>query len=89
VASEFLQSEKPFAVTDMAGEGDEFIETFPLARVAYVIDRQAAALPDVLDWLLKSDPNRQDRRRARVHYLGDFPRDRYADAFVTEARSYL
>jgi hypothetical protein len=89
VASEFLQSEKPFAVTDMAGEGDEFIETFPLARVAYVIDRQAAALPDVLDWLLKSDPNRQDRRCARVHYLGDFPRDRYADAFVTEARSYL
>lgn len=89
VASEYLHSEKPFAITDMAGQGDSVIETFPLAQVAYVIDPQGAGMPDVLHRLLKIDPKRQDRLRARVHYLGDFPRDRYADAFVTEARSYL
>jgi hypothetical protein len=89
VASEYLYSEKPFAITDMASQGDGFVETFPLARVAYVIDRRAAGLADVLDRLLKTDPNRQDRLLAKVRYLGDFPRDTYVDAFVTEARSYL
>lgn len=89
VASEYLYSGKPFGIVDMAGQGAEFGETFPLARVAYVIDQRASNLADVLDRLLKTDPNREDRLRAKVHYLGDFPRDRYADAFVAEARRYL
>ena len=89
VASEYLYSEKPFAITDMADHGDEFVDTFPLARVAYVIDRRAANLGDVLDQLLKTDPKRNDRLLARVNYLGDLPRDTYTDAFLTEARSYL
>lgn len=89
VASEYLHSEKPFAITDMAGHGDGFASDFPLAGVGYVIDQRAGNLPDVLDRLLKTDPSRADRRRARTHYLGDIPRDRYAEAFVTEARRYL
>jgi hypothetical protein len=89
VASEYLYSEKPFAITDMAGQGDGFAEAFPLARVAYVIDQQAGNLADALDRLLKTDPNRPDRLRARTHYLGNIPRERYAEAFLTEARRYL
>ena len=89
VASEYLYSEKPFAITDMTGQAGRFAESFPLARVGYGIDPLAANLADVLDRLLKADPDRSDRLRAKVHYLGDFPRDRYADAFLTEARRYL
>jgi hypothetical protein len=89
VASEYLYSEKPFAITDMAGQGGGFTEAFPLAQVAYVIDQRAANLPEVLDRLLKTDPNLTDRRHARAHYLGEIPRHRYADAFLAEARRYL
>jgi hypothetical protein len=89
VASEYLFSEKPFAIADMAGQGERFVDTFPLARVAYVIDPRATNVADVLDRLLKTDPSRPERLRARVHYLGDFPRDGYADAFVAEARRSL
>jgi CDP-Glycerol:Poly(glycerophosphate) glycerophosphotransferase len=89
VASEYLYSEKPFAITDMAAHGDGFTEAFPLARVAYVIDQRATNLPDVLDRLLKTDPGRAGRRRARAYYLGDIPRTRYAEAFLTEARRYV
>jgi CDP-Glycerol:Poly(glycerophosphate) glycerophosphotransferase len=89
VASEYLYSEKPFAITDMAGHGGEFAEAFPLARVGYVVDRTAGNLADVLDRLLKTDPQRPERLRARTHYLGAIPRERYADAFVAEARRYL
>ncbi|MGH3679761.1 MAG: CDP-glycerol glycerophosphotransferase family protein, partial [Natronosporangium sp.] len=89
VASEYLYSGKPFGLVDVAGQGDEFAGTFPLARVGYVIDQPATNLTDVLDRLLKTDPHRPDRLLAKVHYLGDFPRDRYADAFVAEARRYL
>ncbi|MPZ25698.1 MAG: CDP-glycerol glycerophosphotransferase [Micromonosporaceae bacterium] len=89
VASDYLYSDKPFGIVDMAGQGDEFVETFPLARVGYVIDQRAANLTDVLDRLLKSDPHRPDRLLAKVHYLGDLPRDRYAEAFVAEARRHL
>jgi CDP-glycerol:poly(glycerophosphate) glycerophosphotransferase len=81
VASEYLYSEKPFAVTDMAGTGGE--------PVGYVVDQRASNLDDVLDRLLKTDPDRPDRLRAKAYYLGEFPRDRYAAAFTTEARRYL
>jgi hypothetical protein len=86
VASEYLYSEKPFAITDMAGQGGGFAAAFPLAAVGYVIDRRAGNLPDVLAQLLRTDPNRADRLRANAHYLGEIPRDRYAEAFVDEAR---
>jgi hypothetical protein len=89
VASEYLYSEKPLAITDMAGQGDGFAEAFPLARVGYVIDQRAGNLADALDRLLKTDPLRPDRLRARTHYLGEIPRERYADAFRTEARRAL
>lgn len=89
VASEYLYSEKPFAITDMAGQGEQFVETFPLARVGYVIDRAGENLADVLEQLIKTDPGQPARLEAKVHYLGDFPPHEYAEAFRTEARRYL
>lgn len=86
VASEFLYTGKPLAITDMAGEGDQFPHTFPVARAAYVVHRDAGSLTDVLANLLGEDPLRRTRWDVRTYYLGDFPPERYADAFLTEAR---
>lgn len=86
VASDWLYSEKPFATTDMLAEGEEFAETFPLSRAAYVIDRKAANLDVMLDKLLDEDPLVETRRQMKTYYLGDFPSDRYVEAFVDEVR---
>ena len=57
VASDFLYSMKPFALTNMAGRAaDEFETSFPLAKAAYVIDRIASNIDPVLDDLLRDDP---------------------------------
>ena len=49
----------------------------------------ASNLAAVLDDLLTRDPLEAERRRLRTYYLGDFPPERYADAFVDEARRAL
>jgi CDP-glycerol glycerophosphotransferase (TagB/SpsB family) len=91
VASDFLYTGKPFAITDMRGEGDRFTESFPVARAGYVIRHDAGNLGPVLDDLLdpRRDPLAATRQQVRSHYLGDFPPDRYAEAFLTAARDCL
>ncbi|HZD98922.1 MAG TPA: CDP-glycerol glycerophosphotransferase family protein [Micromonosporaceae bacterium] len=89
VASDFLYSRKPFALTNMAGRPADVFETsFPLAKAAYVIERNADNLDPVLDDLLRDDPLASARQRVRTYYLGDFPPDSYADGFVEAARRY-
>ncbi|MEO3926557.1 CDP-glycerol glycerophosphotransferase family protein [Micromonosporaceae bacterium B7E4] len=89
VISDYLYSGKPYAVTDRVGEGDRFVEGFPLAGSGYVLDSQMSNLDDVLDRLLDSDPLAETRWRTRTRYLGDFPEQRYADGFLDEARRQL
>jgi CDP-Glycerol:Poly(glycerophosphate) glycerophosphotransferase len=90
VASDFLYSMKPFALTNMAGRTAEDFETsFPLARAAYVIDSAGGNLDPVLDDLLRDDPLADIRQRMRTYYLGDFPPDSYAEGFVEAARRYI
>jgi hypothetical protein len=89
VISDFLFSGKPFAVTDMARRGDDFTRAFPLARAAYVVRADLSGLDEVLDGLLERDPLVEVRRRLRTEYLGDFPADRYAEAFLDAARREL
>ncbi len=86
VASDWLYSEKPFAIVDMTGQGERFAATFPLARAAYVVDRTAGNLDRALDQLLDADPLATTRREMKTYYLGDFPDKSYVDAFVAEAR---
>ncbi len=89
VASDFLYSEKPFALTNMlAASADEFVEAFPLAKAAYVIDAGATNLDTVLEELLDTDPLDEIRRKVKSYYLGDFSEDSYADGFVEAARAY-
>ena len=90
IATDWLYTRKPFALTDMTGQPrDTFEAGFPLARAAYLIDRTASNLGTVLDELLNTDPLAVTRRLTRNYYLGDFPSERYADGFIEAARSYL
>ena len=85
VVSDYLYSQKPFAVTDMLAQGDEFPAAFPVARAAYVVRNDLGNLDEVLDDLLGADPLQSVRRDMRAYYLGDFPPESYADAFVSAA----
>jgi len=86
VASDWLYSEKPFASTDMQNEGERYVETFPLSRAAYIVDHKGSNVAEVLDEMLGTDPLASVRREMKTYYLGDFPSDRYVDAFLDEAR---
>jgi hypothetical protein len=89
VATQYLYTHKPLAITDMVSDDAGFARTLPLARGAYLIGRTAADLPAVLDDLLARDPLAAERLELRRYYLGDFPADRYLDGFLVAARLCL
>ncbi|MBQ1075101.1 CDP-glycerol glycerophosphotransferase family protein [Micromonospora sp. C31] len=89
VISDYLYSGKPYAVTDMVGSGDRFAEQFPLAGSGYVLRRDMSNVDDVLTALLDTDPLASARWVTRSRYLGDFPAEAYADAFLEAARREL
>ncbi|GGO24368.1 CDP-glycerol glycerophosphotransferase family protein [Micromonospora parathelypteridis] len=89
VISDYLYSSKPYAVTDMGDEGDRFTERFPLATSGYVLRRDMSNVDDVLTALLDTDPLAAERWATRRRYLGDFPAESYAEAFLTAARREL
>jgi hypothetical protein len=89
VVPDFLYSEKPFAVAAMGGSVDEFFTEMPVARGGYVIAGDASNLDTALDDLLGADPQSAERRRLKTYYLGDFPHERYVDAFLDAARAEI
>ncbi len=89
VASDYLYTGKPMAITDMTGAGARITEEFPVARAAYVVERTGGNLARVLDDLLGADPLAPTRRALRTYYLGDAPPDRYAEVFREEALRVL
>ncbi|HEY1487136.1 MAG TPA: CDP-glycerol glycerophosphotransferase family protein [Micromonosporaceae bacterium] len=90
VASDFLYSGKPFALTNMLSESAAALEkAFPLSRAAYTVDADAGNLDAVLDDLFEDDPLESTRREVKTYYLGDFDEASYSDAFVEVARSYV
>ncbi|MFD1720834.1 CDP-glycerol glycerophosphotransferase family protein [Amnibacterium endophyticum] len=86
VVPDFLYSEKPFAVASMQCAPEEFPESFPIARAAYVLDREGENIDAVLDAMTGDDPLADARCDAKRYFLGDFPAEGYADAFLREAR---
>ena len=89
VVSDFLFSGKPFAVSDMLDEGPTFARTFPLAPAAYVIPRSLTGLTDIVAMMLGPDPLTEKRKEMREYYLGPFPADGYAEAFLQAARTVI
>ena len=89
VVSDYLQSGKPMAIMAMGHDVDELLEHVPAARATYVIPRSLDGLEARLDELLDSDPLGPERDEMRRYYLGGFPADTYADAFLTAARNHI
>ncbi|MFE9957662.1 CDP-glycerol glycerophosphotransferase family protein [Micromonospora sp. NPDC005299] len=89
VISDWLYSGKPYAVTDMGVDGEQFVERFPLAGSGYVLRRDMSNVDEVLTELLDTDPKEAARWATRVRYLGDFPAESYAEVFLDAARRQL
>ncbi len=92
VVGDFLHSGKPLAMVSPHTGAEEFVEQFPMARAAYVLVVEGEALPNLdetLDKLIATDPGREERLGWATYYLGDIPRDRYADRFVQVAKAEL
>jgi hypothetical protein len=90
VATDWLYSGKPLALTNPLGVDEDAYETeFPLARAAYVLDKSLDDIRPTLDKLLHTDPVAATRRLIRRYYLGDFAPEHYADGFVLTARKYV
>lgn len=89
VVPDFLYSGKPYGLVTMSYSIDEFERMFPLARSAYVIAEDLSNLDEMLEQLLESDPKAERRKQTRVDYLGPFPAENYADAFVDAARNVV
>jgi CDP-glycerol glycerophosphotransferase (TagB/SpsB family) len=82
VVSDYLFSGKPFAMIAIPAEPDAFVVEYPVARASYVVRADLADLDVQLERMLGVDPLAQQRADIRADYLGDFPADTYASAFV-------
>ena len=82
VVSDYLFSSKPFAMVAVPAEPEAFIAEYPIAQASYVIRGDLADLDAQLERLLGADPLARQRADIRADYLGDFPADNYAAAFV-------
>ncbi|WP_152364009.1 CDP-glycerol glycerophosphotransferase family protein [Microlunatus speluncae] len=89
VVSDYLHSDKPFAIVSVGRTPEDLLRDAPAARAAYVIEDDLANLEPALDDLLGADPRSPERSATRVYYLGDFPADRYADGFLDRARAVI
>ena len=87
VVSDYLFSGKPFAMVAVPSEPARFVEDYPVAKAAYIIRGDLSNLDSALDDMLGDDPLAAQRKATRVDYLGDFPPDSYASAFVEAVRS--
>ena len=92
VVGDFLHSGKPLAMVSPRTGAAEFVQQFPMARAAYVLETDGAsprALEELLEELLSTDTRREERHRWATYYLGDIPRGTYAQRFVVVAREEL
>lgn len=86
VVSDYLFSGKPFAMIAVPAEPAAFVMEYPVARASYVIRADLSDLGPQLEKMLGEDPLASQRSDIRADYLGDFPADNYASAFVEAVR---
>lgn len=92
VVGDFLHSGKPLAMVSPRTGAEEFVDQFPMARASYVLVTEGSSpknLEAILDDMLGPDPHRDQRLSWATYYLGDIPRENYADRFVSVAREEL
>lgn len=93
LVSDYLISEKPFAMVAVSAHGERFLSEFPMAKAAYVMDATRAGdltgVDECLDALLGLDPKLAERRGVRTYYLGEAGPAEAAERFLEQARSFL
>lgn len=89
IVSDFLQSEKPYAMMSMRAPVDEFRAEFCVAETGYVILGDLSNLGEVLDDLLGADPLAEAREARKRYVLGDFTGEESADAFAEYVRGLV
>jgi hypothetical protein len=92
VTSDYLISEKPFAMAAVSAHGEAFVAGFPVAKAAYVFDvvrGKANGITEAVADMLGTDSQAETRRSLRAYYLGDSPAELIADRFLETARRYL
>lgn len=85
VVSDFIQSQKPYVVTNSAAlPEDQFRERYPTSAAAYILPPDCESLPDIIAKAAAGDDVLAEQRRTlRSHLLGpDHPPslDRFNDA---------
>jgi hypothetical protein len=93
LVSDYLISEKPFAMVAVSAHGEQFLTEFPMAKAAYVMDATRAGdltgVDECLDGLLGLDPKLAERRGVRTYYLGEASPSASAQLFLDQARAFL
>ncbi|MCC3762777.1 CDP-glycerol glycerophosphotransferase family protein [Glycomyces sp. TRM65418] len=86
-ASDWLYCGRPFAMTDPKGFKERYLEEFPLAKAAYLLDPDAGNIERVLDELLERDSKADLRAATREYYLGDIKPGDLVDLFKAEVKA--
>ena len=87
VAADFLFSGKPFAVVDVGEPDADPLAEFPMIRAGYLVRPRFEDPEPVLADMLRHDPMAESRHQLRAYYLGDFPSEHYAEAFLAQVRA--
>jgi hypothetical protein len=87
VAADFLFSGKPFAVVDVGEPDGDPLTDFPMIRAGYLLRPRFEDPGPILADMLHRDPMASSRHQLRTYYLGDFPSENYAEAFLGQVRT--
>lgn len=86
VVSDFLQSNKPYAMMTMRASVEEFRAEFAVAETGYVILGDLTNLDEALDDMLGPDTLAATRSERKRYVLGDFIGQESAEAFARFVR---
>lgn len=89
VISDYLRSDKPYAIVAVGRSASQLRLDAPAAAAAYVLSEDLANLDEVVNQLLGPDPLAHERTRMKTYYLGDFGDFEYADGFLAAAHELL
>lgn len=83
VITDYMQTLKPLLMVATKHDAQAFVENFPSARSAYVVESSdLRTLDSALDLALGADPLRPVRERRRNYYLGGYAKDEAVSAFI-------
>ena len=86
VVTDYLQSQKPFAMVAVDSNSDQLMETAPVAVASYVLAGDLSNLVGHAGPAPGDDPLAGRRADTRAYYLGDFDPTDPARPFLEAAR---